>query len=95
LQELKLAGARCFVFLNDFSTDNVAGHQVRRKLDPAKIQVQGTRQRADHQRFRQSWHAFEQTMASGKDRNHQLLDDFVLPNDHFAQLAPNRLVSFA
>ena len=42
--------------------------------------------RADHQRFGQPRHAFQQAMSPAEQRNQQLLDHFVLADDHLAEL---------
>ncbi len=61
-------------------------HQVGRELDAAERQVQGPRQRADHQRLGQPGHALQQAMAAAEQRDQQFFDDLVLADDHAAEL---------
>ena len=50
-----------------------------------KLDVQNSRQRADHQRLGQAGHAFQQAMAAGENGGEHLLDDVVLPDDDLLQ----------
>ena len=50
--------------------------------------------RADHQRLGQSRHTFQQTMAAAEQRDQQLLDHLLLPDDHLGQLAHDLLAGF-
>ena len=83
------------VFFQHVRAGDVRGHQVGRELDTLEVQIQNARQRADHQRFGQAGHAFQQAMSTRKDGGEDLFDHFILTDDdllqfflhHFAMLA--------
>ena len=79
-------------FLENVRAGNVRGHQVRRKLDAIELQRHDLRQRIDDHRLRQSRHAHEQAVASGKNTNQQSFDDLFLADDDFAHLGANLAV---
>ena len=56
-----------------------------------KLDVEDAGQRADHQRLGQARHAFQQAMPAGEDGGEELLDHFVLPDDHLLQLLLHEL----
>ena len=58
-----------------------------------KFERQAIGQRADHQRLGQPGHAFEHAMAAGEDGDQQLLDHFVLADDHAGDLLAQAPVS--
>ena len=60
------SSSRFGVVLNDVGAGDVARHQVRRELDARELQIEHLRHRVDEQRFRQSRHADDQTVAAGK-----------------------------
>ena len=74
-----------FVFVQHVRAGNVAGHQVGRELNAFELHIENPRDRADHQRFRQARHAFQQAMAAGENGGEHLLDHIVLPDDDFLQ----------
>ena len=56
------------------------------------VWIQRAGQRADHERFGQPRHPFEQGMPSRKDRDQDLLDHGVLPDDHLRELVAELVV---
>jgi hypothetical protein len=57
------------------------------ELNSIEFQIEDFRQCADEQGFRQTRYADEQAMALGKQRHQDLFNDFVLTDDHLANLA--------
>ncbi len=78
--------------LNDVGSRNIAGHQVGRKLDAAKRQVQRARQRTHQQRFGESGHPYEQCVSACKEAGAHLCDDCVLSYDYAANFVVEALV---
>ena len=56
-----------------------------------KRDIQDAGQRADHQRFGEARHAFQQAVAAGEDGGKQLLDHLVLADDDLLQLLLHHL----
>ena len=94
-QEPSLARAGRPVLLDDLRARDVGRHQVGRELDAAERQVQGPRQRADHQRLGQPRHAFQQAVSAAEQGNQQLLDHLLLADDDLGQLARDLLAGHA
>src|SRR5512132_4173419 len=65
----------------DAGADNVRGDQVGSELNPGEFTANDGGEAAYRQRLCDARHAFEQTMALGKQGNHQLLDHVFLPDD--------------
>ena len=84
---------RALVFFDDLSSGNVRWHQVRGELNSAKTQIHGLRQRADHQGFCKPWNPFEQTVASSKNADEQLLNHILLTHDGFRKLGDDLFAS--
>ena len=82
--ETEMAMARAVVFLQQLGAEDVAGHQVRRELHAAELQVQCLAQRAHQQRLAQAGHAFEQAVAAGQQADQQLLHHVLLADDGLA-----------
>jgi len=80
--ETHLAPPARRIFVDNLRADDVRGHQVRRELYALELQVQNPGERADQAGFRQSRRAGDQAVAAGKQHDEQLLDHFVLPDDH-------------
>ena len=74
-----------FVFLQHIGAGDVGGHQVGRKLDPLELDVEDSRQGADHQGFGQAWHAYQEAMPPGEDGGEDLFDDLRLAHDDLLQ----------
>ncbi len=72
--------------MNDVGAGDVARHQVGSELNAAETQVHRLGERADHQRFGQARHTFEQAVAASQNGDQQLLDHFVLADDDLRQL---------
>ena len=85
-EEAEIARARAAILLDHVGARDVGRHEVGGELDAAEGQVQRTAERADHQRFRQSRHAFEQTMPAAEQRNQQFVDHLGLADDDARQL---------
>ena len=64
------------------------GHEVRRELDAPELEVHRFRDRADHQRLRESGDADEQRVAAGDHRHEDFVEDVTLADD--APGAPRR-----
>ena len=69
---------RPVLLLQHLGAQDVAGHQVRRELHPAELQLQRLPQRAHQQRLAQPRHAFKHAVAPGKQRHQQLLNHLFL-----------------
>jgi hypothetical protein len=80
------------IFLQNFRAGNVAGHQVGSELNSGETQLKALRQRAHHQRFRQTRDALQNAMPSGEDADHQLFDDLILANDDLSDLLAKTLM---
>ena len=65
---------------------DVGGHQVGRELDPLERQVENLRDRLDEQCLGESRHAGDQAMPAGEERDEDLIDDRILPDDDLADL---------
>ena len=64
---LEAKGAATFLgFLQDIGTDDIGGHQIRRKLNARELQLQGRGQGADEQGFAEARDAFKEGMAAGQ-----------------------------
>ena len=85
-EKAEFAAAGRAVLLDDFRAGDVGRHQVGRELHAAERQAQAAGQRADHQRFGQPRHAFQQAMAPAEERNQQLFDHLVLADDDLGKL---------
>ena len=80
----------CRVLSDHIGTDNVTRHQVRRKLDPRKLQMHYVCQRLHKFGLADSRYAFEQHMPLDKQARHNTGDDFLIANDdarHFLAYA--------
>ena len=64
--------------------NDVRWHQVRRKLDAAKLQFEDLRQGLDEFRFPEAGDAFQQHVASAKQCCERRFDHTLLANNHFA-----------
>jgi hypothetical protein len=58
-------------------------------LYAAVLEIENPRESSQESRFTQSWHAFEEYMASGDQANNYTLDNIVLPYDDAANFALN------
>ena len=85
----------CFVFFQHVGAGDVRRHQVGRELDALEADVENPGQRADHQRFGQARHAFQQAMAAGENRGEQLLDHVALADDDLLQFLLHQLAMLA
>ena len=75
-----------FVFIQHIGAGDVRRHQVGGELDAFEVQVENPGQCADHQRFGQAGHPFQQAVPPSKDGGEQLFDHLILPDDDFLQL---------
>ncbi len=86
--------SRALLLVEDFGSRNVRRHQVGRELDPLVVEIEDVRERLDQQRLREAGDAGDQTVSAGEERDEDLLDDFILPDDDLAQFAENPLAAF-
>ena len=77
------------VLLQDFHARDVRRHQVWRELDALKLQMKYLRDGLYQQRLGQARCSGDQAMSAGKQRDQDLFDHLLLPNNHFLQLALN------
>ena len=90
LHEPKDAPSGRPILLDHLSARDIRGHQIRRELDPAELQIQHLPQRIDQQRLGQSRHPDDQAMPSGQQGDQQLFDKLLLPDDHLRELIADR-----
>ncbi len=79
----------CLGLLNNVCSGNVRGHQVGCELNAMELEIHGLCKRSDHEGFGEPWHSFQKAMATRKHRDQELLDRFVLANDHLSYLTAN------
>ena len=65
----------------NLGTGDVRRHEVGRKLDAVKTEVKDPGDSAHHQRLGQTGHAGDEAVATGEERNENLLDRRLLPDD--------------
>ena len=75
--------------IKNIRSGNVGRHQIGRKLDTRKLRADYSRQRFDRQSLRRSGNAFQQRVSFGENGDENLLDNFVLPDDNFAEFILN------
>ena len=71
--------ARGSVFLHYLRSRDVTRDEIRGELDPAKLEIHGFADTANHQRLRESWNSHEKRVPARKQGHQDLLDDFFLP----------------
>jgi len=74
--------------------DDVGRHQVRRELDALERTIENPRHYSHQQRFRRPRNALDKNVPSGKQGRQDLLNDVILPHDHFADFLPGGSVQF-
>ncbi len=79
------------VFFNDVGAGDVGRHQVGRELDAAELEAERVGDGAHHQRLRRARHAGQQAMAADEERDQDLVEHFLLADDHFAHLLEDLL----
>ena len=79
------------IFFDDVGAGDVGGHQVRRELDAPELQAERVGNGPHHQRLRRAGHAGQQAMAAHEERDEDLVEHFLLADDHFAHLLQNSL----
>ncbi len=72
---------------------DVGGHEVGRELDPLERQVENLRDCLDEQRLGESRHAGDQAVPAGEERDEDLIDDRILPDDDLADLGQDPLAA--
>ncbi len=93
-QELELPQSGRLVLLDHLGAGNVRWHEVGRELDAVVGEVERIGQRVNHQRFGQAGYTDQQAMAPGEDRDEQLLEHGMLPDDDFTHLGLQEIESF-
>jgi hypothetical protein len=89
MNEFERAPAGHGVVLENLRPRDVGGHEIRRELDPAELQIQDLRQGRNEQGLREPGHAHEQAVAVREEHRKELLHHGVLAHDDFAQFAEN------
>ena len=82
------------LFVEDLGAGDVRRHQIRRELNALEAEIENLGDRLDEQRLCQPGYARQQAVAAGEERDEHLLDDFVLSDDDFAQLAQDPFAAF-
>src|SRR4051812_12468410 len=77
--------------LQDLDAGDVRRHEVRRELDPLKLQMENLRDRFYEESLGQTRRAGDQAMPAGKERDEDLFDDILLADNDFGQLAFNAI----
>jgi hypothetical protein len=73
--------------VEDVRARDVAGHEVRRELDPPKGEAGDATERPHQQGLAEARHALEQDVAAGDERREHLRDDVVLTDDDLLESA--------
>ena len=88
--ECALAG----VFFQNFGTDDIGGHEIRRELDAFPIHAEHDAECLDQFGLCQTRHADQKSMSARQQRHQGLVDHGALAEDHFAHglahMAKNR-----
>ena len=87
--ELKLPAA-IRILDHQVGAQDVGRHQVGRELDAIEGEVEHFAQCAHEQGLAEAGHTFEQHVPAGKDGDEGALDNFVVADDDFADLRPQR-----
>ena len=74
------------VFVEDLGPGDVGGHQIGGELNPLERQIEDLGERLDQQRLRQPRDTSDEAVAAGEQRDQDLIDDGVLPDDDFPDL---------
>ncbi|MNL34172.1 hypothetical protein D3C87_1561320 [compost metagenome] len=86
--------ARAVILFQQLGAQDVAGHQVRRELHPAELQLQRLAQRTHQQGLAQARNPFQQAVPARQKADQQLLHYILLPDDRLrdggAQFAQTR-----
>ena len=83
---------RLWIGLEDLRARDVRRHEVGRELDTLELPAQATGQRLDEERLGQAGHTDYQGVTARKEHAQQLLDDFVLTDDHPVHFGEQREV---
>jgi hypothetical protein len=92
--ELQLSPPGLRVLLDDVSAGDIRRHQVRRKLDAAKGEIERSPERLHHHRLGQPRHTLEQAMTPAQNRVDKLFQDLILADDDLVHLPEHLLTSF-
>ena len=79
------------LLVKDTNARNVAGQQIRRTLEAAKIDAQGYGQGARQHGFAHTGHIFQQNVAFTQQGNHQGFNHFRFADDYLLHIRRNRL----
>ena len=77
-------------FFEDFGSQNIGGHQIRRELDAARIQAKNGAKGFDKLGFGEAWHTDEQPVTARKQRDQGLFDNVCLAEDDCIDQTPRR-----
>ena len=86
MDETNLPMAGGALLFQNVCAGNVGGHQIRRKLNSLKLEIENLGKRLNHQGFGESGHAFEQAVTARKKRHQHLIDYFLLTDNYFFEL---------
>ena len=84
--EFECARTRRGILLQDFRSENVRRHQVRRELDAFERQREELCDGFDEQCLAEAGHAREQRMAARQKGDDDLVDDILLADNDFGEL---------
>lgn len=76
-------------------TGDIAGHQVRRKLDAGEFAADATGQRPNQQRLAKPRNTFQQHMSATDQRGQHIVDNRILSDHGLLQLIAQRLSQLA
>ena len=82
------------LFVENFGSRDVGGHQIGRELDTLEIQIQDVSECLDEEGLGQPGNPRNQAMTGGEERDQHLLDGFVLSDDDLPQLGEDALPAF-
>ena len=88
LNKLKRFATAFRIILQNVGTGDVGRHQVRSKLNSPESKLQNRGDGAAQQGLGQTRNATQQTMASAKHGDQQLIHHFVLPDNDLTEFAP-------
>ena len=77
--------------IEQVGAEHVAGHQVGRELDAAKVDREGRGKRLRQQRLAGAGHAFEQNVPAHQQAGEHEIDDVILTDQGLADFAANGL----
>src|ERR1041385_7008622 len=71
--------------LKNFCAGDVGRHEIRRELNALKLEVKNAGNRFHQERLCQARRTRDETMTASQERDEDLFDYFMLPDDDFGQ----------